>query len=144
MHSHSLYTPSKELRSPCTGGAGHLIAVPVCCKFAWWFGSNGIFARSANTQERGFQGRPCNVDCIGANGRWHCWRRQEVETYALALCKYRRASKVVDVVWKLRTYVSFHFSSIISTFRDSFQRTGVDDMTRWLPLLSCCCVSLSA
>jgi len=49
----------------------------------------------------------------------------EVDTYALALCKCRRDSKVVDVVWKLRTSVSFHFSSTISTFRDSFQRIGV-------------------
>jgi len=45
----------------------------------------------------------------------------EVEIYALALCKYRRGYKVVDVVWKLGTAVS----SIISTFRDSFQRIGV-------------------
>ena len=49
----------------------------------------------------------------------------EVETYALALCKCRRGSKGVDVVWKLRISVSFHFSSTICTFRDSFQRIGV-------------------
>lgn len=46
----------------------------------------------------------------------------DVETYALAL---RRGSKVVDAVWKLLTSVSFHFSSIISTFRDLFQQIGV-------------------
>jgi hypothetical protein len=46
----------------------------------------------------------------------------DVETYALAL---RSGSKVVDVVWKLLTSVSFHFSSIISTFRDLFQQIGV-------------------
>ena len=77
MRPHSLYIPSNELHvhSPSTGGAKHLIAVPMCCKLFWWFGSNGIFARSANTQERGFLGGPCSVDCIRGNGRWHCWRQ---------------------------------------------------------------------
>lgn len=49
----------------------------------------------------------------------------QVETCALALCKYRRGLKVMYVVGKLGTAVSFHFSSIISTFRDSFQRIGL-------------------